>query len=328
MVRCGRRPAQSPVRGALTVGPRSYESRQNPLDTPLPRLAGLVCPICHGELGEAGGRPRCRLCRREFPVVDGSVDLRVMEEVGPYQREVIERWDASSASYRSVVAAIPPGRLRAIDRPLLRIARGHVVELGCGDGRLLEQLRGPGVATRLGVDWSPRMVAAARAGGHAAVLARAERLPLPSASADTVVSGAQGLRDARWDATLAEVARVLRPGGRFGFALLGRRAVDLAARAAALRALAAPADRRAAARVLLGLDAWAVSPNDVVGLAALRAGARRRGLAVRAVLGVPWVPLLGRVLLGTAGGLPYLTGSAAVRFGFDVLVLGERARAP
>ena len=286
-----------------------------------------MCPACRGELGHAGGQPRCHACRRAFPVVDGLVDFRLAEEVDARERASIGRWDAVSAQYRAIVAAVPAARLRMIDRPLVRIARGDVVELGCGDGRLLGQLERAGVASLVGVDWSSRMVAAACAGGHAAVLARAERLPLPSASADAVLSGAQGLRESRWDAALAEVARVLRPGGRFGFALLGRRAVALAGRAEALRRFAAPAERLPAARVLLGLDTWAVLANDVGELAALRSGAHRHALVVRVVLGVPWVPLLGRVLAGGAGGLPYLTGNAAVRFGFDVLVLGERAAA-
>jgi len=93
-----------------------------------------------------------------------------------------------------------------------------LVDVGCGTGRLLRAAaaRWPG-AKRIGVDAAAGMIAIARqtTPGAAFHEGAAESLPLPDASADVIVSTisfhhwpdqAQGVR---------EVARVLRPGGRF-----------------------------------------------------------------------------------------------------------------
>lgn len=89
-----------------------------------------------------------------------------------------------------------------------------ILDLGCGDGKLTERLVAAG-ATVTGVDASPAMVAAARARGLQAEEASAESLPYPDAGFDAVFSNAalHWVRD--HDAMMAEVRRVLRPGGRF-----------------------------------------------------------------------------------------------------------------
>ncbi|HEX6373023.1 MAG TPA: class I SAM-dependent methyltransferase [Longimicrobium sp.] len=99
---------------------------------------------------------------------------------------------------------------------------GRVVDVGCGTGNLLPLLRDS--ASRMdgyaGVDLSPEMLRVARgkaggAGGRTGfVAANAGRLPLRDASFDTAVSASvlHYWDDAR--AGLAEIHRVLRPGGR------------------------------------------------------------------------------------------------------------------
>ena len=90
----------------------------------------------------------------------------------------------------------------------------HVLDLGCGDGQLTQRIVATG-ASMVGVDASPEMVAAARTRGIAAEEASAESLPYADATFDAVFSNAvlHWVRDQ--DAMMAEVHRVLKPGGRF-----------------------------------------------------------------------------------------------------------------
>jgi SAM-dependent methyltransferase len=90
----------------------------------------------------------------------------------------------------------------------------RILDLGCGDGQLTERIAATG-ATVVGVDASAEMVAAARARGVAADEANAESLPYANGTFDAVFSNAalHWVRDQ--DAMMAEVRRVLKPGGRF-----------------------------------------------------------------------------------------------------------------
>lgn len=90
----------------------------------------------------------------------------------------------------------------------------RILDLGCGDGRLTERIAATGAGV-VGIDASPQMVAVARARGIAADQGSAESLPYADQSFDAVFSNAvlHWVRDQ--DAMLAQVRRVLAPGGRF-----------------------------------------------------------------------------------------------------------------
>ena len=90
----------------------------------------------------------------------------------------------------------------------------HILDLGCGDGQLTQRIAACG-AHVVGADGSAEMVAAARSRGVEAVQAPAELLPYPDAQFDAVFSNAalHWVRDQ--DAMMAQVHRVLKPGGRF-----------------------------------------------------------------------------------------------------------------
>ena len=96
-----------------------------------------------------------------------------------------------------------------------------VLDLGCGDGALLEQLidRGLRRDAVVGVDISGGELALARSrpalAGVGLVRARAQRLPLAPASVDWVLSHLAFMLMDDIEAVVAEIGRVLGPGGRF-----------------------------------------------------------------------------------------------------------------
>ena len=88
-----------------------------------------------------------------------------------------------------------------------------VLEVGCGEGEMAEQ-----IASRLGVelvaiDLSPRMVELARARGLDARVADIQSLPFADDTFDVVLAAWMLYHVPDLDRGLAEVARVLRPGG-------------------------------------------------------------------------------------------------------------------
>ena len=132
------------------------------------------------------------------------------------------RWGAVAAHLYDGFLALGEVRGMAARRAaLLTEARGTVVELGAGTGRNLAAY--PAVDRLVLTEPAPTMreildrrVARDRRG--AVVLdAAAESLPLDSGSVDTVVSTLVLCTVPDADAALAEVVRVLRPGGRLLF---------------------------------------------------------------------------------------------------------------
>ena len=109
---------------------------------------------------------------------------------------------------------------------------GPVLELGCGTGRISLPLARAGIPL-VGIDRSEAMLARARTRVRRARLAGRVQLirgdirflPLASASRFSMVMAPYGLlqsllRERDLAATLAEVRRVLRPGGTFGLELV------------------------------------------------------------------------------------------------------------
>lgn len=102
------------------------------------------------------------------------------------------------------------------------MTRGQgILDLGCGDGYLLEvlALRGAPVDRLVGVDLSADEIHAARARaslrGAALRCERAQAMSLPDASVGCVLSHLAFTLMSDVEAVVAEIARVLQPGGRF-----------------------------------------------------------------------------------------------------------------
>ncbi|WP_353814463.1 bifunctional 2-polyprenyl-6-hydroxyphenol methylase/3-demethylubiquinol 3-O-methyltransferase UbiG [Agromyces sp. SYSU T00266] len=122
-----------------------------------------------------------------------------------------------------------PARMRYFRRVLSRvgISRGRLLDVGCGAGFLSEEFARSGF-TVSAIDPSPVAIAAARAHAEAGGLAidyrlgRGEQLPFADASVDVATSCDVLEHVADLGRVIAEVARVLRPGGVFLYDTINR----------------------------------------------------------------------------------------------------------
>lgn len=141
-----------------------------------------------------------------------------------YEGRLSEGWESESARWVAWVRR--PGhdsfdqfhRERFLE--LLPAPGRATLDLGCGEGRLGRALRPLGHVT-FELDRSPSLIAAAvAAGSPRAVLGDSARLPFAGGAFDLVVAlmSLQDMDD--MPGAVAEVARVLSPGGRFCFAVV------------------------------------------------------------------------------------------------------------
>ncbi|MEG3125240.1 class I SAM-dependent methyltransferase [Sphingomonas sp. GB1N7] len=110
------------------------------------------------------------------------------------------------------------GRRFVLDPPMLARVRGggfgNALDVGCGEGRFCRMLAAAGIATT-GIDPVPALIEHAR-GRHGAGdyrVGRAEALDFPDASFDLVVSYLSLIDIPDVAVAIAEMTRVLRPGG-------------------------------------------------------------------------------------------------------------------
>lgn len=158
--------------------------------------------------------------------INTPADLEVAERVLSERTSLGEVWDAHAEDW------IAWARSPEHDHFYWRFTRPRLLELlpeparltldvGCGEGRLARELQELG-HTVVGIDSSPRLAEAARAADPPTqVLVRdVVDLPLDDASVDLAVACMSLLVFADLDRAVAEIARVLKPGGHLCFATL------------------------------------------------------------------------------------------------------------
>ena len=150
---------------------------------------------------------------------------------GIYDRVADTWWDADGFMALLRTAVNPP-RVAYFDAVLTQHAPGarealQVLDVGCGGGLLSEAFAERGFHVT-GIDASARSLAAARAHAAHSGLAidyrdgRAEALPFDDASFDVVACCDMLEHVDDIDAVIAEIARVLKPGGVFLFDTINR----------------------------------------------------------------------------------------------------------
>jgi len=128
-------------------------------------------------------------------------------------------WEASAGPWiESLGEAGDFGREHVLDAPMLaRVAAGgfaRMLDVGCGEGRFC-RMTSPLVTERVGIDPTRALLAEARVRDPQGTYleARAEALPFPDACFDLVVSYLTLIDIPDLDAAIAEMTRVLSPGG-------------------------------------------------------------------------------------------------------------------
>jgi ubiquinone/menaquinone biosynthesis C-methylase UbiE len=132
-------------------------------------------------------------------------------------RPAIARYDGQSDWYDETFSATHPEEQESWFRECLGAGGSAIcLDVACGTGRAGRLLREAGYRA-VGFDISADQLRFARSRLAAAVRADARRLPLPDACAD-VATGMYFQTDTEdFAAVVREVARCLRPGGRFAY---------------------------------------------------------------------------------------------------------------
>jgi len=143
----------------------------------------------------------------------------IARAVPRYAASVTDGWDESAEAWIAALGELGDfGRRFVLDQPLLERVRmrphASALDVGCGEGRFCRMLQPLGIRT-VGIDPTEALLARAKeldpTGDYR--VGRGEELDFEDASFDLVVSYLSLIDIAPLDKALAEMARVLRPGG-------------------------------------------------------------------------------------------------------------------
>ncbi len=186
------------------------------------------CPDDLGELEQTGIGLHCRLCERNFPSIDGTVELLPLETLKETSAESLQL-DAYRASFSNrpdrpwqrpfavFMNKLGNGFLYSwAARAVEKIADGQslsVLDAACGDGILRRYLARH--HSYVGIDFSTRPLFRAQRYNPAAYFrADLNQLPFARATFDLVLSFQALQYLSRPEQALAQMARVLKPGGK------------------------------------------------------------------------------------------------------------------
>jgi SAM-dependent methyltransferase len=226
-----------------------------------------------------------------------------------------QRWQRTNSDDYDAMTAQMNRYLAALDDPLLLLCHGNVLELATGTGRMLAKIKAlPQVKLAIGLDLAPQMLRSALAKGHNNLIrAYAEQLPISTASFDTVVCTFYSLRDMDRPPIYREMARILRPGGQFGFTL---RNYYVAFLESLWQHFIRQGDWPNSLRTLDGADGVTLDLTDInKEVAAIELA----GLRVKQIKTLRFLPFL-RKFITTS----YWSGRLATKFGSDVIIVTER----
>lgn len=169
---------------------------------------------------------------RAMPDTAGGHDMPTVATFDAWnERLALEHdQDAYFTSSNPVIRMTGARRLRSLLRALHPSPGESVLDIGCGDGNLLQMFP---PCRKTGVDLSRSMVerASARLGADATVLRmNAEHLDFPNAFFDKIACSEVLEHTLHPDAVLREIARVLAPGGTAAVSVPHERLIKLAKR--------------------------------------------------------------------------------------------------
>jgi ubiquinone/menaquinone biosynthesis C-methylase UbiE len=176
-----------------------------------------VCPNCQQPLDDMS----CRSCGREFVTKRGFPIFLIEEDVengdaSVSTEEVVEAYDKIYTEHEDVWEdqGRPAEFIRYFAGRLMETEPGLLLEVGCGEGILLAATD---ANEKYALDVSTKALERTQARSPKAHLsiALAEHLPFPDGTFDVV--GSVGVMEHFLDdrAASAEIARVLKPGGRY-----------------------------------------------------------------------------------------------------------------